>query len=193
MPGGEHENMQAWSPEEDTIILEMHSQLGPLWSQIVRQLPGRTVSSVRNRWQRIAMLGGSANRENATRTVSFAPMAWRSEAAHDHARLLQCFAFSEVVTVRASSRQKAVLRLRRAQRSIQGADVFRTDRGLAGEQPVRRLELGKVGPRHGEGAVPPAELLRAARHRRPRAESLRTEAADTLPARGHEKSGDGKI
>ena len=53
MPGGEHENMQAWSPEEDTIILEMHSQLGPLWSQIVRQLPGRTVSSVRNRWQRI--------------------------------------------------------------------------------------------------------------------------------------------
>ena len=92
MPGGEHENMQAWSPEEDTIILEMHSQLGPMWSQIVRQLPGRTVSSVRNRWQRIAMLGGSASRENATRTVSFAPMAWRSEAAHDHARLLQCFA-----------------------------------------------------------------------------------------------------
>ena len=83
MPGGEHENMQAWSPEEDTIILEMHSQLGPMWSQIVRQLPGRTVSSVRNRWQRIAMLGGSARRETA----------WRSEAADDHARLLQqCFA-----------------------------------------------------------------------------------------------------
>ena len=70
MPGGEHENMQAWSPEEDTIILEMHSQLGPLWSQIVRQLPGRTVYSARNRWQRIAMLGGSARRETA----------WRSEA-----------------------------------------------------------------------------------------------------------------
>ena len=82
MPGGEHENMQAWSPEEDTIILEMHSQLGPMWSQIVRQLPGRTVSSVRNRWQRIAMLGWSARRETA----------WRNEAADDHARLLQCFA-----------------------------------------------------------------------------------------------------
>ena len=53
MPGGKHENMQAWSPEEDTIILEMHSQLGPMWSKIVRRLPGRTVSSVRNRWQRI--------------------------------------------------------------------------------------------------------------------------------------------
>ena len=58
MPGDEHKNISSWpwSPEEDTIILEMHSQLGPLWSQIVRQLPGRTVSSVRNRWQRIAML-----------------------------------------------------------------------------------------------------------------------------------------
>ena len=88
MPGGEHENMQAWSPEEDTIILEMHSQLGPLWSQIVRQLPGRTVSSVRNRWQRIAMLGGSANRENATRTVSFAPMAWRSLSLQDPSQLI---------------------------------------------------------------------------------------------------------
>merc|ERR1719265_1154128 len=31
----------------------MHTQLGPMWSKIVKQLPGRTVSSVRNRWQRI--------------------------------------------------------------------------------------------------------------------------------------------
>lgn len=53
MPGGKHENMQAWSPEEDTIILEMHTELGPSWSKIVQRLPGRTVSSVRNRWQRI--------------------------------------------------------------------------------------------------------------------------------------------
>ena len=53
MPGGKHENMQAWSPEEDTIILDMHIELGPSWSKIVQRLPGRTVSSVRNRWQRI--------------------------------------------------------------------------------------------------------------------------------------------
>ena len=53
MPGGKHENMLAWSPEEDTIILDMHSELGPSWSKIVQRLPGRTVSSVRNRWQRI--------------------------------------------------------------------------------------------------------------------------------------------
>jgi len=53
MPGGKHENMTAWSPEEDAIILEMHGREGPKWSHIVKRLPGRTVSSVRNRWQRI--------------------------------------------------------------------------------------------------------------------------------------------
>lgn len=53
MPGGRHENMQAWSPEEDQIILAMVASDGPKWSKIVQRLPGRTVSSVRNRWQRI--------------------------------------------------------------------------------------------------------------------------------------------
>jgi len=53
MPGGAHENMKAWEPEEDQIILEQHSIMGPLWSKIIHKLPGRTVSSVRNRWQRI--------------------------------------------------------------------------------------------------------------------------------------------
>ena len=53
MPGGKHENMQAWSPEEDHIIIQMVNTDGPKWSRIVQELPGRTVSSVRNRWQRI--------------------------------------------------------------------------------------------------------------------------------------------
>jgi hypothetical protein len=53
MPGGAHENMKAWAPEEDHIILEMHQSEGPKWSKIVQRLPGRTISSVRNRWQRI--------------------------------------------------------------------------------------------------------------------------------------------
>jgi len=53
MPGGVHEFMKAWDPEEDQIIIEMLERLGPKWSKIVQRLPGRTVSSVRNRWQRI--------------------------------------------------------------------------------------------------------------------------------------------
>ena len=45
--------MKAWEPEEEQIIMEMLERLGPKWSKIVQRLPGRTVSSVRNRWQRI--------------------------------------------------------------------------------------------------------------------------------------------
>jgi len=53
MPGGMHEHMRAWDPEEDRLILECMSDFGPRWSRIVKRLPGRTISSVRNRWQRI--------------------------------------------------------------------------------------------------------------------------------------------
>lgn len=53
MPGGVHGHMRAWDPEEDRLIIEMLSQHGPRWAKIVKELPGRTISSVRNRWQRI--------------------------------------------------------------------------------------------------------------------------------------------
>jgi len=53
MPGGHHEHMKAWDPEEDHIILEMVSREGTKWSSIVSHLPGRSVASVRNRYQRI--------------------------------------------------------------------------------------------------------------------------------------------
>lgn len=44
MPGGAHENMKAWEPEEDHIIMEMHAAEGPKWKSIVKRLPGRTVT-----------------------------------------------------------------------------------------------------------------------------------------------------
>jgi len=54
MPGGAHENMKPWEPEEDQLILDMIESLGgKKWKQIVRSLPGRTESSIRNRWQRM--------------------------------------------------------------------------------------------------------------------------------------------
>eukprot|EP00965_Chrysotila_dentata_P235318 6200678-Pleurochrysis_carterae.AAC.2 len=57
MPGGKHENTQPWSPEEDQVILEMHALEGPKWSKIVQQLPNRSVSSIRNRFEwRLAYL-----------------------------------------------------------------------------------------------------------------------------------------
>ena len=43
MPGGAHEHMKAWEPEEDHIIMDLHAREGPKWKSIVKQLPGRTV------------------------------------------------------------------------------------------------------------------------------------------------------
>jgi len=53
MPGGKHDNMKAWEPEEDRIIMAMVRDQGPKWKNIVKELPTRTVSSVRNRYQRL--------------------------------------------------------------------------------------------------------------------------------------------
>lgn len=53
MGGGKHDNAQAWSPKEDVLILKLTSDVGNKWVDIVKDLPGRTVSSVRNRYQRI--------------------------------------------------------------------------------------------------------------------------------------------
>ena len=45
--------MKGWQPEEDKVILEMVERIGNKWSEIVKHLPGRTIASVRNRYQRI--------------------------------------------------------------------------------------------------------------------------------------------
>ena len=63
--------MKAWEPEEDDIILSSRAALGPKWTTnapkwaaIAKRLPGRTVSSVRNRWQRLEK--GRKLREDGT-------------------------------------------------------------------------------------------------------------------------------
>ncbi len=54
MPGGAHENMKAWEPEEDHIIIEMVRRDGPKWTNIVKKLPGRTVRATRPAARRAA-------------------------------------------------------------------------------------------------------------------------------------------
>ena len=55
MPGGAHEFMKAWDPEEDQIILEMVQAEGPKWKQIVKRLPGRTVRVASRRSRGLCM------------------------------------------------------------------------------------------------------------------------------------------
>jgi hypothetical protein len=45
--------MVAWQPEDDIKIMELHRTLGPRWSAIASRFPGRTVSSIRNRFLRL--------------------------------------------------------------------------------------------------------------------------------------------
>jgi hypothetical protein len=52
--GGAHDSARPWEADEDVLVTHMVSTMGRRWKHIAKLFPGRTISSVRNRWQRMA-------------------------------------------------------------------------------------------------------------------------------------------
>ena len=80
MPGGRHEHMQAWSPEEDLIIIDSVKLHGHQWRLIVKELPGRSVSSTRNRFNRIEK--GRQMKESGLRGRNLCHACWQPKKGH---------------------------------------------------------------------------------------------------------------
>ena len=70
-PGGRHENMKTWTPQEDRLLLQAVDRLGKRWKGVQGTHPllqTRTISCIRNRYQRMAK-GFLARREGIAKNL----------------------------------------------------------------------------------------------------------------------------
>ncbi|KAK4282385.1 hypothetical protein QN277_013769 [Acacia crassicarpa] len=81
---------EAWTEEEDIILIEAHKEVGNKWAEIARRLPGRTENTIKNHWN------ATKRRQNAKRH--------RNRGSTSRPSLLQEY-IKQVTTCQGTSRQ----------------------------------------------------------------------------------------
>lgn len=73
----------AWTKEEDDILLTTMKEIGPKWSKMTSQLPGRSANDIKNRWHKHLLRKNlNLGEENANQSSGSA-MSTKNEKLND--------------------------------------------------------------------------------------------------------------